>query len=116
MTTTKKKTSLGRTAPPLPHLPAGALRSKPRSYEEWSTLARWGKLPAWEPLRPGFELRAAREVAKVTQTELAARLGVSQQAVAQAERPTSNPTIAFVATWARALEVPLTFALGRRNS
>ncbi len=112
--TTRKKPP-GRTARPLPPLPAGALRSKPRSYEEWSTLARWGKLPAWEPLRPGFRLRAAREAAKVNQAELAARLGVTQQAVAQAERATSNPTVGFVATWAQALEISLTFELGRET-
>lgn len=105
-----------QAAPPLPLLPAGALRSKPRSYEEWSTLARWGKLPDWEPLRPGFELRAAREAAGVTQAELATRLGVTQQAIAQAERSTSNPTVAFVANWARSLGVPLTFELGKRRS
>lgn len=111
---TTRKTP-GRAVPPLPPLPAGALRSKPRSYAEWSTLARWGKLPEWEPLRPGFHLRRAREAAKVTQAELAARLGVSQQAVAQAERPTSNPTVGFVAAWARALDVSLSFELGESD-
>lgn len=107
----KAKSATGKTLRPLPPLPPGASRSKPRSYEEWSALARWGNLPAWEPLRPGFELRAAREAAKVTQAELAARLGVTQQAVAQAERPTSNPTIGFVATWARALGGRVTLAI-----
>ncbi|MEO7793458.1 MAG: helix-turn-helix transcriptional regulator [Thermoanaerobaculia bacterium] len=76
---------------------------------EWNALARWGQLPAWEPLRPGFRLRAAREAAKVTQAELARRLGVTQQAVAQAERAASNPTVAFAETWARALGAVLTF-------
>jgi len=98
----------------LPLLPRGVERSKPRSYEEWSALARWGKLPAWEPLRPGFRLRAAREAAKVTQAELAARLGVTQQAVAQAERASANPTITFAENWARALRVELTFELAER--
>lgn len=100
-----------RSLPELPPLPPGVLRSKPRSYEEWKALARWEKLPEWEPLRPGYRLRAAREAAGVTQAELAARLGVTQQAVAQAERPNSNPTVGFVDTWARALGVRLRMEL-----
>ncbi|HSN53773.1 MAG TPA: helix-turn-helix transcriptional regulator [Candidatus Sulfomarinibacteraceae bacterium] len=44
----------------------------------------------------------AREEAGLTQAELARSLGVTQQAVAQAERWQSNPTIAFVERWAAA--------------
>jgi DNA-binding XRE family transcriptional regulator len=94
----------GRSCPP------GRGR-KPRSYEEWSALRRWGKLPPWEPLRPGFELRAARDAAGLSQAELARRLGVSQQAVAQAERATANPTVARLAAWARALGLTLELEL-----
>jgi hypothetical protein len=45
-------------------------------YFEWKTLRRWGKLPAWEDVLPGYLLREARERAGFTQKETAARLGV----------------------------------------
>lgn len=111
-TSRKRTTRVPRTLPPLP---LTVTRLKPRSYEEWSALARWKKLPPWEPLRPGFLLRAAREEAGVTQAELAAKLGVSQQAVAQAERVNSNPSVAFVASWTRSLGTHFTFGVGDRR-
>jgi transcriptional regulator with XRE-family HTH domain len=83
-------------------LPAGALRRKPRSWIEWKTLRAWGKLPPWEENPVGYLLREARELAGLTQSELAQRLGRSQQSVAQAERWESNPTIAFTKRWALA--------------
>lgn len=86
--------------------------SKPRSFEEWSALRRWNQLPSWEPLRPGYLLRAAREAAGLTQADLAERLGVSQQAIAQAERPNANPRVARLAAWSRALGVELRIELG----
>jgi len=90
--------------------------AKPRSFEEWSALRRWNRLPPWEPLRPGYLLREAREAAGLTQADLAERLGVSQQAVAQAERPNANPTVALLATWSRALGVELRIELGSSGS
>jgi transcriptional regulator with XRE-family HTH domain len=48
-------------------------------------------------------IRRARQDAGLTQRELAARLGISQAAVAQLERATSNPTIATVERALRAL-------------
>jgi DNA-binding XRE family transcriptional regulator len=77
-------------------------RVKPRSFVEWKTLRRWGQLPGSELGVPGYLLRVAREEAGLTQTKLASRLDVTQQAVAQAERWLSNPTIAFMASWMRA--------------
>jgi transcriptional regulator with XRE-family HTH domain len=50
----------------------------------------------------GDLLRRAREKSGLTQTELADRLGHTQQAVAQAERSESNPTVSFLRRWARA--------------
>jgi transcriptional regulator with XRE-family HTH domain len=47
-------------------------------------------------------LRLGREQAGLSQKELARRLGVSQQAVAQAERWTANPTVALMSRWAEA--------------
>jgi transcriptional regulator with XRE-family HTH domain len=50
----------------------------------------------------------------LTQSELAEKLRVSQQAVAQAEKWESNPTIAFIQRWSTAcncrLEIDLVVA------
>jgi transcriptional regulator with XRE-family HTH domain len=59
-------------------------------------------LPAWESSPPGYVLRLDREEAGLTQAALAKKLGCSQQAVAQAERWTSNPTVEFVRRWRKA--------------
>jgi transcriptional regulator with XRE-family HTH domain len=67
-------------------------------------LRAWGKLPAWEDEPAGYLLRLAREDDGLSQQEMAERLDCSQQAVAQAERFTSNPTIGFMRAWARAVE------------
>lgn len=82
-------------------------RRRPRAYFEWATLRRWGKLPAWEESPAGYLLREARERAGLSQSDLAEKLGCRQQAVSQAERFDSNPTVSFVASWARALNATL---------
>ncbi|MGH8950882.1 MAG: helix-turn-helix transcriptional regulator [Acidimicrobiia bacterium] len=96
-----------RTPRRLPPFPRGLRSRKPRDYLEWSTLRRWGQLPDWEELAPGYMLREARERAELTQGELAARLGTTQQAVSQAERWETNPTVAFMRRWADACGVSL---------
>jgi DNA-binding XRE family transcriptional regulator len=92
---------------PLPRrperLPARLRRRRPRSYLEWKTLRRWGSLPPWEESPAGYLLRSAREEAGLTQQEMGDRLNCSQQAIAQAERWDSNPTVKFVREWAEAL-------------
>jgi DNA-binding XRE family transcriptional regulator len=75
------------------------IRRRPRSFIEWSTLRRWGKLPPWEVDVPGFLLREARHAAGLSQGMLADLLGITQQAVSQAERWNSNPTINLVRRW-----------------
>ena len=77
-------------------------RPRPRSFDEWSALRRWGELPYWEPEPMGYLLRTAREEAGLTQAELAARLGITPQAVARAERWDANPTIERMRRWAEA--------------
>lgn len=84
--------------PPL--LSPAIVRLRPRDYIEWKTLRRWGKLPYWEIEPAGFLFRLAREQAGFTQQELARRLGCSQQAIAQAERWNSNPSVDFMRRWA----------------
>lgn len=101
-------------APPpreVPRLPPGVKRRRPRDYVEWKTLREWGKLPSWDELPAGYLLREARETAGLTQAELAQRLGCSQQAVARAERWESNPTVAFMRRWARAVRAELNLEL-----
>jgi transcriptional regulator with XRE-family HTH domain len=44
-------------------------------------------------MRPDLLIRDARHAAGLTQAELAARLGVSQSAVAKLEREGANPTV-----------------------
>ena len=81
-----------------PHL----TRGRPRAFREWQTLRGWGKLPAREVDVPGYLLRTVRENANLTQAELPEKLGITQQAVARAERWSSNPTVGFMRRWARA--------------
>lgn len=93
-------------APPprrLPPPPAWATRRRPRNYDEWKTLRRWGKLPAWEESPVGYLLREAREKAGLSQAALAEKLGCRQQAISQAEQADNNPTVSFLREWARAL-------------
>ena len=97
------KTYVAPPPRPAQELSARLRRRRPRSYLEWKTLQRWGSLPLWEDTPVGYLLRSAREEAEVTQREMGRKLGCSQQAVAQAERWVSNPTIRFVRDWAQAL-------------
>ena len=57
--------------------------------------------PDREAFVPGYLLRAARETAGLTQSQLAAKLGVTQQAIARAENWNSNPTVGLMNRWAR---------------
>ena len=76
-------------------------------------MRRWGRLPIEEELVVGYLLREAREAAGLNQSELATRLGCTQQAVSQAERWASNPTIELVRRWATAVGARLELALER---
>jgi ribosome-binding protein aMBF1 (putative translation factor) len=79
--------------------PSRLTRRRPRSFTEWRTLRRWGKLPPWETDLPGFLLREARHGAGLSQRMLADRLGITQQAVSRAERWESNPTFNLMRRW-----------------
>jgi DNA-binding XRE family transcriptional regulator len=87
-------------------------RGKPRSYLEWKTLRRWDQLPLSEKSVPGYILKLVREEAGLTQIELSVRLGSSQQAVAQAERWESNPTVSFMRSWLKACGKELKIRFG----
>jgi DNA-binding XRE family transcriptional regulator len=91
-------------------------RGRPRAFLEWSTLRRWGKLPEREQGVVGYLLRIARKEAGLTQRELADRLGVTQQAVAQAERWQSNPTVDLIRRWAAACHTSVSIRFTRSSS
>ena len=82
-------------------------RRPARAYQEWSTLKRWNRLPAAEEAIVGYKLRDMRAAAGLSQSELARRLGCRQQAISQAERSDSNPTVRFLKGWAEATGQPL---------
>jgi len=77
-------------------------RGKPRDFIEWKTLRRWNKLPSAERSVPGYLLKLARTEVGITQRDLGQKLGITQQAVAQAERWASNPTVSFMQSWLEA--------------
>ena len=91
-------------------------RTRPRSFIEWKTLRRWGKLPPWDADSAGYLLRLAREDAGLTQEDLARRLHRTQQAVAQAERWNSNPTVGFIRRWAKECGATVELQLMPRDS
>ena len=107
-----RRRTIRRSAGPRP-APALALarRRRPRPYPEWKALRAWNLLPEAEADRAGYLLRLARERAGLTQAELARRLGLSQQAVARAERWDSNPTVDLMRVWGTALGARLEVAL-----
>ena len=83
-------------------------RGRPaRAYEEWSTLKRWNRLPADEEAIVGYMLREMRAAAGLSQSQLAERLRCRQQAISQAERWNSNPTVRFLKGWAEATGQPV---------
>lgn len=98
----------------LPRLEPASWSVRPRDYVEWRTLSEWGELPEWELEPAGYLLRLAREEAGLTQAELAARLGVSQQAVSQAERWDANPTVGLLRRWAEACGADLKITIAPR--
>jgi DNA-binding XRE family transcriptional regulator len=87
----------------LPDLSPEIKRTRPRDYVEWKTLRRWGKLPSWEGVFPGYLLREAREEAGLTVSQMAERLGMSQPEIAEIEEPQSKPTASLLKAWAEAL-------------
>lgn len=82
-------------------------RGRPRAFAEWRALRRWGKLPPWERQIPGYLLRLARLEAGLNQSELAGRLGITQQAISRTEQWSSNPTVAMMESWLEACGLTL---------
>ena len=99
-----------------PSLPRGLVRRRQRSYEKWKLLRSRNQLPTWEELPAGYLLREVREAAGLTQSELAERLDCTQQAIARAERWSSNPTVSLLRRWAAATERRLEIAFADQES
>jgi|SRR6185295_10721651 len=109
--TTGLRVVVPRQRGPLPPLSPDIKRLRPRDYLEWKTLRRWGKLPTWEAVFPGYLLREARENAGLSEAELANRLGLAREAVTDAELATSNPSVQLMQDWASAVGGELTIAI-----
>jgi transcriptional regulator with XRE-family HTH domain len=78
-------------------------------------------VPEWSAIhgdasRPGLILSDARQRAGLTQADLAKRLGVTQAAVAQLERPGSNPQIATLERALRAAGAELVIGVRPHTS
>jgi transcriptional regulator with XRE-family HTH domain len=64
------------------------------------------------PAQLAVELRARRLKARLTQTDLAQRIGTTQPAVARVEAGGVIPSLPFVDRWVAATGYPLTITLG----
>ena len=87
-------------SPPRPR----AHSTAPAGYELWRVHVRPG-------LSSAVQLRWARQDAKLSQSELARKAGVSQQQIAKLEHPDENPTLGTLAKVAAALGVTVSVAL-----
>lgn len=63
-------------------------------------------------LRAGIAIRNAREGAGLTQTELAARIGIAQSALSRIEAGRANLTLGTLQRVTEALDLPLRLAVG----
>jgi transcriptional regulator with XRE-family HTH domain len=85
-------------------------------FQPYADGAMAGRPSTREPSAFGKRLAALREQKGVTQSELADRLGVSQQLVAYYERRALSPSLDFVEQLATALDVQLTELVGDDSS
>jgi len=63
-----------------------------------------------------LELIQARKEGRITQKELAKRMGTKQSAISRFESGRTNPTVAFLYKLADALGVEIEFKMKRRSS
>ncbi|MGO9027047.1 MAG: helix-turn-helix domain-containing protein [Acidimicrobiales bacterium] len=63
-------------------------------------------------LRAGIAFRDAREAAGLTQTELAARIGIAQSALSRIEAGRTNLTLSMFRRFAEALDVDVALEVG----
>ena len=99
-------------------------KAKHRSWSEIKSQRRAGMSPQERAesevraarlataLRVGMAIRDAREEGGLTQTELAARMGVAQSALSRIEAGRANITLEMLTRIATALGAPLTMKLG----
>ena len=85
-------------------------RAKLSPQEQAASAVRSARLAS--ALRMGMAIRDARESAGLTQTELAARMGVAQSALSRIEAGRANMTPEMLTRVATALGAPLVVKLG----
>jgi predicted RNase H-like HicB family nuclease/DNA-binding XRE family transcriptional regulator len=85
------------------HLVDGQVPPEPRTRRRGATSPGSLRVEVSPPLAVAVRIRQTRARLGLTQTELARRAGVSQQQIAKLERPGENPTVATLASVARAL-------------
>ncbi len=66
-------------------------------------------------LRAGIAIRNAREIAGLTQTELAARIGIAQSALSRIEAGRTNMTLGMLRRVAEALDVDVALEVGSQR-
>lgn len=94
------------------HLELRRVPPRPKARRRAPTGARLWHVAVDPALAVAVQIRIARDDAQLSQAELAAKAGVSQQQIAKLERPGENPTIATLKKVANALGVALDVRLG----
>jgi predicted RNase H-like HicB family nuclease/DNA-binding XRE family transcriptional regulator len=94
------------------HLVSGDAPDKPRARRRAPPRHKLWQIHVEPALSTVLHLRWARQAAGLSQAELAARVGVSQQQIAKLENPDENPTLRTVARVSKALglEMSISFA------
>jgi predicted RNase H-like HicB family nuclease/DNA-binding XRE family transcriptional regulator len=94
------------------HLVGGEAPPRPQSRFDAPEQKQLWNVSIGPSLSAALAIRWARQDLGLSQAQLAARLGVSQQQVAKLESPDENPTLATVERAAKALgfKVELTFS------
>jgi predicted RNase H-like HicB family nuclease/DNA-binding XRE family transcriptional regulator len=94
------------------HLVDGQVPPQPRPRRRAPKDVRLWSVAVDPALAVSLQIRWFRQDAGLSQADLAARAGVSQQQIAKLERPGENPTIATLKRVAKALDVKLEVHLG----
>ena len=89
------------------HLLGGEVPPKPKARKRAPAGAKLASVPVRPGLWAALMIRWARSDAGISQRELAARAGVSQQQIAKLENPDENPTVGTLDKVARALGLVL---------
>lgn len=96
------------------HLVTGDVPPKPSAdFHKRGATVIWVPVPLL--LAAKLELRWCRQEAGLTQAQLAAKAGVSQQAIQRLESPDTNPSLSTLESVAWALDADVDFSFRRRK-